>query len=519
MGGQESRLAGQESGERDPELYPHRGSQTYGVGSGGGAASISSRSSNDGGSYDNFSDLGSHNRPASSARPTSGDHSNPIDEIQLLECHTDIVRFLVRIDNLRIASASDDGTVVVWNTLTGKKHLVLRGHTKPITCLLLLTSAVMATGSSDKTIRLWNLNTGACIKLLTEHSGAVTCLVAVSEMSLFLSGGNDRNICLWQTNGKLLGSIERQEEENLHCMLSVGSGDQKRVVTGSNSSLLLVYSLTTLRFDKLLAYHRESVRCLERVSDQLFASGSLDGAIVVWDSDSLTMLKLLNYPDPYRDMNRVYVYSVRKLRMLGQRYLAAAIGDGFGIYDVVTGECVLMCESAHDSEVVDIVVLYQGTRFITCSVDSSLKLWGLPERILFDFRSKQPWSDVTDAVRRARDGSRSRINTILSTIPPPLYLEAVCLGEMSCHSECAHCLLTLSETSFVSCGADSLVVVWKDGRVQRELRNKFSGASIPDSSSTSSTSTNVPLSSPLHSPPSVTCSCLFDTKPALEGCT
>jgi len=51
---------------------------------------------------------------------------------------------------------------------------------------------------------------------------------------------------------------------------------------------------------QLLAYHRESVRCLIKISDALFASASLDGAIVIWHTSSLSPLKTLTYPEHVR---------------------------------------------------------------------------------------------------------------------------------------------------------------------------------------------------------------------------
>ncbi|KAG7257471.1 hypothetical protein CRUP_017415, partial [Coryphaenoides rupestris] len=40
---------------------------------------------------------------------------NRFTELQVLKGHFDIVRFLVQIDDLRYASAGDDGLVIVWN--------------------------------------------------------------------------------------------------------------------------------------------------------------------------------------------------------------------------------------------------------------------------------------------------------------------------------------------------------------------------------------------------------------------
>lgn len=57
-------------------------------------------------------------------------------------------------------------------------------------------------------------------------------------------------------------------------------------------------------------------------------------------------------------------------------------------------------------------------------------------------------------------------------------MAATQVGEMWGHSDAITTLLAFSQDSFVSCAADGLVVLWKDGRSQSELRNRFATASL-----------------------------------------
>lgn len=57
----------------------------------------------------------------------------------------------------RMASASADAKIIIWNHVTGSKVMVLEGHTLQVTCLLLLDRNTLVSGSSDKTIKVCNV--------------------------------------------------------------------------------------------------------------------------------------------------------------------------------------------------------------------------------------------------------------------------------------------------------------------------------------------------------------------------
>jgi len=189
--------------------------------------------------------------------------------------------------------------------------------------------------------------------------------------------------------------------------------------------------------------------------DKLFVSGSLDGSIVVWQSETLAPLRVLEFPEKYFDdqsLSHGYIFPVNHFTLLSYRYLCAAIGRGFRVYDVTQGDCVVECKEAHDAAVLRLVPLYKGSRLVSCSADSLIRVWELPKGI----RSK------THSRRRPKSPPAQ---------PRPM-------GDMLGHSGAVYDLIALSDNSVASCGADSLVVLWKDGRVQSELRNQAASAWI-----------------------------------------
>ena len=151
-------------------------------------------------------------------------------------------------------------------------------------------------------------------------------------------------------------------------------------------SIFLVSSMCApfLRFDF-------RVSCPYLVSPYQFASGSLDGIIVVWQSESLTPLKILHHPDRFKNAEKMYdsnvphvyitnclvssncslvprlivrsfvcitpwplialvykwrfVYNVRKLSVFHGRFLGAAIGSSLRVYDIKSGNVVFSIDN------------------------------------------------------------------------------------------------------------------------------------------------------------------------------
>ena len=457
---------------------------------------------------------------------------NTLDELLILEGHTDMVRIACVVNHELVATASDDCTVRLWDWRTGALVHVLEGHKRPITCLMRLSNKRIASGSSDEKIFIWNVQTGVCVRELNFHTGAVQCIIKLGENRL-CSGCNDKTLFVWDQDGNEVGRIERHENENLHCMLSVAN----RIVTGSSSSFLLVYNPETWSFVTVLAYHRESVTCLERVNQTQFASGSLDGSIVIWHADTLKPSRVLSFPDRYRsEVDHIFTYHVRSLASLNQRYLVCAIGNGFAVFDLYTGERILDKPDAHDAACLQVLPLYRGRKIVTCSDDATIRLWGAAQELDLLMRqslsSPSPFADapstsspsaappnISSNIGGGGGGSGGisvggigNINTsggslvhssssgnlsdrdspgpggskesatpfrnLFSSKKKTKINAPVLLGEMTVHSGSVCSVVSINQTTFVSVGADGLAVLWKDGRVQRQLRNNLANASL-----------------------------------------
>jgi WD40 repeat protein len=103
-------------------------------------------------------------------------------------------------DGRLIATASDDGTLRVWNTKADNEFVTLQGHESPVQCVAFSNDGSTLVSGGANTARLWDVSTGRQKDLerpLQGHAAGIQSVAFSHDDRRVLTGSSDTTAKLW----------------------------------------------------------------------------------------------------------------------------------------------------------------------------------------------------------------------------------------------------------------------------------------------------------------------------------
>lgn len=270
-------------------------------------------------------------------------------------------------DGTRLASASYDRTVRVWNAFAGDTLFTYQGHSSRVNAAAWSAdSKHVASASDDGSVQIWNGDNGNNVLIYAKHKGIVNAVAWSLSEHLLASASDDRTVRIW---GAILGTTEfvYHNKQNAVVNAVAWSPDGLRVASAGSDSVARVWNAAN--GTSIFAYHGHNagVNAVAWSPDgSRIASASNDHTVQIWDA--ITGKAMFIY--------RGHSAEVKALAWSpdGQRIASAGYDHTVQVWNALDGSVIFIYRGHHDN-VNGVAWSPDGKSIASASRDTTVQVW------------------------------------------------------------------------------------------------------------------------------------------------
>ena len=268
-----------------------------------------------------------------------------------------------------IASGSREGSVYLWNVLTGElsKRLYLSSGVDSVV-FSPINEDLIAFGSNDRTVQMWDVTRDEPVTIGNLSGWVTSVAFSPSDGKHIASGSSDDTIHIWDVNRRKL-AVGPLTGHTDHVLSLAYSPDGTRLVSGSHDKTVRIWNSETGQLLSTLNGHSERVNSVAYSFDgSRIVSGSDDATILVWDAqsgqivcgpitgDGGSVTSVCFSPD-------------------GNRILSGSGDKTARVWDAITGKSLFPPFNGHTDSIKTVCFFPDGRRFATGSEDGTIRIW------------------------------------------------------------------------------------------------------------------------------------------------
>ncbi|XP_071492969.1 telomerase protein component 1-like [Diadema antillarum] len=159
----------------------------------------------------------------------------------------------VKLEDVIVASASEDGTTQLWKPLQGNELTNLIGHSDRVLSVAMATNGQVVTASMDCTVKVWSPELSPDSVQHGAHNSEVTSVAVSTKTSMALSASRDGMVSVWKmpnsstpsTSLAPIHSWKASESSSANSVAFVGN--HKSFVVGSDDGTVTKWHMEELK--------------------------------------------------------------------------------------------------------------------------------------------------------------------------------------------------------------------------------------------------------------------------------
>ncbi len=274
-------------------------------------------------------------------------------------------------DGSLIATGSSDRTVKVWSYATGQELFTTEPMgSGPVFGVAFSPDGQRVAGAGDPAVVIWDSHTGERQLVLKGHKHFVTRILFSPDGKQVATASYDGTVKVWDsTTGNELMSFDHSSElgHGGSLFALAFSPDGTRLASAGISRTIKIWSVVNKKEVLSLRGHANTIWSVAFSPDgKRLASGCSDESVKIWDSDAGN--ELLTIPSIIGEVNSVaYSPDGRRLAGGGER-------RPIKIWDANTGE-ELSSFKGHGGDVRYLTFSRNGDRLASASADGTARIW------------------------------------------------------------------------------------------------------------------------------------------------
>ena len=299
--------------------------------------------------------------------PTIFHRKDKVELTRTLVGHQGSVYSLAFLANGRqLASASEDGTIRIWDINTGNAVRTLTGHRRSVHAIAVSPNGrLIVSAGNEQDLFLWDVRKSKLIGKLTGHDYDVYTLQFSTDGRLLASSGKDQSIIIWDMNKKrILHTLEGHEDTVLTLSFSP---DGKGLLSGGEDGQLKHWDTETGKQTWSMRGHQGLVSAVGFSPDgKWFASSGKSNIFKLWNAET-------------GELQHTMASAPRKINSLmftpdSKQLIAGGTDKMLRIWSVSTGE-VIHELSGHRSVIHAVVLSPDKKTIASAGSDGLVQIW------------------------------------------------------------------------------------------------------------------------------------------------